>query len=285
MKKIIILGSGGMLGHMVCTYLNNTGKYIIKDVSYPTSFRSESYILDITNKIAVEQYIFLEKPDIVINCIGILIKGSILDPANAIYINSYFPHALSKIVREIGGRSVHISTDCVFSGKKGLYSESDSVDAADIYGLSKALGEIYLNPDLTIRTSIIGPELKTNGEGLFHWFILSDGKIHGYTKAFWTGVTTLELSKAIDAAIEQNLSGLYHLSNSIKISKNNLLNILKKIWNKSNIEIEPIEGKNVDKSLITSRVDFKYQTPSYEKMLIELRDFMIKNKSLYNQYF
>ena len=284
MKKIIIRGSAGMLGHMVYTHLKGTGRYLIKDASFPVKFSDSSLLLDVTDKLAVECYIISEKPDIIINCVGILIKGSISDPSNAIYINSFLPHQLSKLLRQWGGRLIHISTDCVFSGKKGCYSEIDYTDARDIYGLSKILGEVVNEHDLTIRTSIIGPELKPNGEGLFHWFSKQKGKVNGYTKAYWSGVTTLELSKAIDAAIEQNIAGLYHISNGEKISKNDLLQLIRKIWNRSEIEIEPSEGKTVDKSLTTSRNDFKFEVNSYEYMLNELCEFMKSNPPMYKQY-
>lgn len=285
MKKIMILGSAGMLGHMVYTYLKGTGKYLIKNASFPYKFNNSSKLLDVTDKLAVEHYILSEKPEIVINCVGILIKGSILNPSNAIYINSYLPHQISKLLQQWGGRLIHISTDCVFSGDKGCYSEIDFTDARDTYGLSKILGEVVNDQDLTIRTSLIGPELNPDGEGLFHWFNKQKGKVNGYTKAYWSGVTTLELAKAIDAAIEQNISGLHHLSNGEKISKNDLLQLIKKIWNRCDIEIEPSDGKTVDKSLITSRDNFKYKVDSYEHMLIDLCEFMKSNTSMYKQYY
>lgn len=285
MKKIMILGSAGMLGHMVYTYLKNSGKYIVIDSSYPNKFNDSSILLDITDKFELEHYLNREKPDIIVNCIGILINGSISNPANAIYLNSYLPHQLSSMIRRWSGKLIQISTDCVFSGHKGYYSEADFTDARDIYGLSKILGEINNENDLTIRTSIIGPELKMNGEGLFHWFSRQHGQVKGYTKAYWSGVTTLELSKAIDAAIEQNLSGLYHLSKDEKISKSDLLQLIKRIWNRNDIQIVPSDNKTVDKSLITQRKDFTFKVNSYEQMLNELLEFMKTNSSMYKQYY
>ena len=134
-------------------------------------------------------------------------------------------------MRKVGGMLIHISTDCVFSGNKGNYIETDYRDARDIYGLSKALGEIDNENDLTIRTSIIGPELKTNGEGLFHWFLSQKGNVYGYTDAIWGGVTTLEFAKAIDCAIEQRITGLINLTNKVPISKYELLKLSQKIFN------------------------------------------------------
>lgn len=284
MKKILVLGSAGMLGHIVFNYLNELNKYEIKDASYPVKVRPESLLLDVTNKIQIEQTIENIKPDVIINCIGILIKGSQDDPSNAIYLNAYLPHQLAKLQRKHGGKLIHISTDCVFSGEKGSYTETDFKDARDTYGLSKALGEIVNDLDLTFRTSIIGPELKEKGEGLFHWFMSQKGEIKGYTNAFWGGVTTLELAKAIDQAIDHQLTGLYHITNGQAISKFELISLFKKIWNKKDIEIKPFEGKVADKSLKSVRKDFDFSVNSYEQMLLDQFEWMEHHKSMYNNY-
>lgn len=281
MKKVMILGSAGMLGHMVYNYLTETNNFQIIDTSFPIKAYDNSYLLDVTNKLEVESYIKAEKPDVVVNCIGILIKASQTDPSNAIYLNSYFPHQLSKLLRETGGKLIHISTDCVFSGKKGAYSETDFRDADDIYGRSKALGEVNNDHDLTLRTSIIGPDLKENGEGLFQWFMKQSGEINGFTQAFWGGVTTLELAKAIEVAINQEVTGLIHITNGSKISKYELISLIKKIYNVGRISINPIEGKLENKSLIFTRKDFKYDVPSYEEMLKSQYKFMTDHKDFY----
>lgn len=285
MKKILILGSGGMLGHMVYHYLKGLNKYTIIDASFPNKLNDQSKLLDVTNAVDLKNFIELEKPDVVVNCIGILIKGSQTDPSNAIYLNSYFPHQLAKILRQTKGRLIHVSTDCVFTGSKGSYTETDFKDARDTYGLSKALGEVENDTDVTLRTSIVGPELKEKGEGLFHWFMQQTGTIKGYTKTFWGGVTTLELAKVVDQVIEQNTTGLIHITNREPISKYDLILLFKKEFNKNDIEIEPIEGKDSDKSLTSVRNDLKYQVSSYEKMVGDMKIFMENNKSLYqNQY-
>ena len=229
MKKILLFGATGMAGHMVYYFLRETKKYKIDNVVFRNKLTEDSIQLDVTNNNAVSKLVKTIKPDIIINCIGVLIKGSKENPDNAILLNAYFPHLLKRLSDEVNATLIHISTDCVFSGKKGNYSEIDFRDADDVYGRSKALGEIINEKDLTIRTSIIGPELKENGEGLFHWFMKNSGNVNGYTNAYWGGVTTLELAKAIDVAIENNLTGLVHLSNGEKISKFDLLNLIKKV--------------------------------------------------------
>jgi dTDP-4-dehydrorhamnose reductase len=280
MKKILILGSAGMLGHVVYTYLNEVNKYELFNASFPNKFRPDSILLDATNKEQVEVTINKIKPDIIINCIGILIKGSQKDPSSAIYLNSFLPHQLSKLCFNHGGKLIHISTDCVFSGAKGNYSEDDHTNANDVYGRSKALGEVVNDRDLTIRTSIIGPELKKDGEGLFHWFMNQTGTIKGYTQALWSGVTTLEVAKAIDVAIEQNVKGLIHLTNGEIISKFELLNLLKQVWEKSSLTIIPDNCKALDKSLLRS-AKFEYTVPSYMQMLIEQFEWVGAHEEMY----
>lgn len=279
-KKLLLLGATGMAGHVAYYYLNATGKYEITNVVFRNKLTDDSILLDITDKLAIEQLIIEKKPDIILNCIGVLIKGSQLFPDNAILINAYFPHLLERLAAEINAKLIHISTDCVFSGLKGNYSENDIRDADDTYGKSKGLGEVINNKDLTIRTSIIGPELKENGEGLFHWFMNQKGQINGYTGAYWGGVTTLELVKAIDSAIDQNIVGLVHLTNGEKISKYDLISLFKEIWKRDDIIVMPYEGKSVDKSLLKSTI-FKYTVPTYETMVKQQYEWMYEQRQLY----
>jgi dTDP-4-dehydrorhamnose reductase len=285
MKKIMLLGSAGMLGHMVYNYLKSLNKYNVVDASFPEKLHEGSKLLDVTNKTELEDFITSEKPDILVNCIGILLRGSKDDPSNAIYLNALLPHQLSKMLRANGGKLIHISTDCVFSGEKGNYIETDFKDARDTYGLSKALGEVDNDHDLTMRTSIIGPNLKEKGEGLFHWYMQQSGKINGFTKMFWGGVTTLELAKAIDAAVDQNITGLIHITNGQPISKFEMVSLFKKIWKTDHIQINPVEGKVADKSLNSNRNDFDFEVSSYEQMLYHMKIFMDENKNLYSKIY
>ncbi|MFZ4400955.1 MAG: dTDP-4-dehydrorhamnose reductase family protein [Bacteroidales bacterium] len=282
-KKVLLLGASGMAGHVVYYYLKESNRYDITNVVFRQKLTEESIILDVSNKDEVADFVLATKPDIIINCIGILIKGSMNHPDNAILINAYFPHLLKRLSDEVGAKLFHISTDCVFSGKKGAYAENDFRDADDVYGRSKALGEIINDKDVTIRTSIIGPELKKNGEGLFHWFMQQNGEINGFTSAYWGGVTTLELAKAIDTAIINNFSGLLHLTNGEKISKYEMLSLFKKIWQKDAIIIKESEGKNVDKSLISTH-EISENIPSYEKMMDEMFEWMQNHPDLYRLY-
>lgn len=282
-KRVLVFGATGMAGHIAYYYLRTTGKYDMKNVVFRHKLTDDSIIVNVTDSDAVRDAVRLIKPDIIVNCIGVLIKGSKEHPDNAIFINAYFPHFLKNLSDEVGAKLIHISTDCVFSGKKGHYTEDDFRDADDVYGRSKALGEVINEKDLTIRTSIIGPELKKNGEGLFHWFMMQHGQVNGFKTAIWGGVTTLELAKAIEYTIDNNLSGLIQLSNGIGISKYDLLCLFKDIWHKDDVDILPFNGNGVDKSIAKSN-RIEYRVPEYHQMLEDLYGWMTEHKDLYQQY-
>lgn len=284
MKKILLFGATGMAGHVVYYYLRETGEYDITNVVYRTKLTEDSIVVDVTDRDVVARVIDAVRPEIIINCIGVLIGGSKEHPDNAILINAYFPHLLKKLSDNVGAKLIHISTDCVFSGKKGNYTENDFRDADDVYGRSKALGEIVNDKDLTIRTSIIGPELKQNGEGLFHWFMHQRGLINGYKMAIWGGVTTLELAKAIEQAILQKKTGLIQLSNGIGISKYDLLNLFKELWGRNDLEIFPYDANGINKSIAKSEL-FNYEVPDYRQMLVLQKEWMKKYSLLYSSIY
>lgn len=252
-KKVLVLGSTGMLGHQVVNYLSQFDEYEVVDISYRNKLRDSTIILDVTNRDLLEKTIVDIKPNFIVNCIGVLINGANSDIANAIYL----PHQLKNISENINAKLIHISTDCVFSGQRGKYVESDERDGKDTYAKTKGLGEVIDNKHVTLRTSIIGLELKTNGEGLFHWFMNQSGSINGFTKAIWSGVTTIELAKAVKWAIENDITGLYHVTNNKDINKYDLLNLFKK-YTQKDIVINQVDGKKVDKSFIDTRKEMNY---------------------------
>jgi dTDP-4-dehydrorhamnose reductase len=193
------------------------------------------------------------RPDVVINCLGItkhLEGGS--DPLMAIPINAYFPHYLNALCKQYGGRLIHISSDCVFSGKRGEYLEGDTADAEDFYGRSKALGEVIQGPAITLRTSTIGHELNS-AFGLLDWFLGQKDSCQGFKKAYYSGVTTLELATIIEKYVIPNpeLQGLYHVGAN-KISKFDLLTQIASIYGKK-IEIVPNYTFKIDRSLNSDR--------------------------------
>ena len=281
-KKILVLGSTGMLGHQVVSYFLNFDDYDVIDIAFRSKLREKTIVSDVTNKTTFEKIVTELKPDFIVNCIGILIHGS-SNVENAIYLNAYLPHQLKKISKNIGAKLIHISTDCVFSGDKGGYIETDVKDGKGVYSQTKKLGEIEDDANLTLRTSIIGPELKNNGEGLFHWFMNQQGDITGFTRAIWSGVTTIELAKAIKWSIDNDITGLYHVTNNTSISKYDLLKLFQK-YTKKDINIKSSSGKDVDKSFIDTRLSMDYEISSYDQMISDMVSLIDNNRPLYSQY-
>tara|TARA_B100001250_G_scaffold313148_1_gene275191 strand:+ start:5017 stop:5889 length:873 start_codon:yes stop_codon:yes gene_type:complete len=284
-KRIMILGSTGMLGHMLFFYLKKNKKFKIYNLSFRKKLNSKSIICDIHNISDLKKILKRIKPEIIINSIGILPQNPKFNKINSIFINSLFPQRLKEISKELNSKIIQISTDCVFDGKRGKYSENDIPNEIKTYGLTKILGEITGTQHLTIRTSIIGPELKKEGKGLLHWVFNENGKIKGYNKAIWGGITTLELSKVIEYCISYNISGLYHVTNGESISKYDLLNLIKREFKLNQIEIIKDSSIIYDRSLISERSDINYKFSSYDKMISELNLFYSINKDLYSYRF
>ena len=282
--KVLILGSTGLIGHQVFNYLDDKNRYKLFNISFRKKLNHKSIICNVRNQNEFVAIIKSVRPDVIVNCIGILIKGASLDPENAIYINAYMPHMLMKIADEMNSKLIHISTDCVFSGNQKLpYKEFDFKDGKDTYAKTKGLGEIINDKHLTLRTSVIGPELKTDGEELFHWFMNQKEEVNGYTNAIWSGVTTYVLSKSVDWAIENKITGLYHITNNKTIDKYKLLTLIKK-YTKKNILIHPFNEKIINKSFVDTRNQLNFEIPSYDETIKEMVEIIKKNKKLYSQY-
>lgn len=279
-KKLLVLGMNGMAGHVVFHYLQNTQKHQVYGIARNIENTEKTFNLDVSDTVELNKIINDHQFDYIINCIGILNNDAESNPSKAIWFNSYFPHFLEEITKNLQSKVIHISTDCVFNGKQGNYSETAIKNGEGFYAQSKALGEIDNSKDLTIRTSIIGPELNTKGIGLFNWFMNQQGEINGYTTAVWSGVTTLELAKALEYVILHPLNGIVHLTNGLTINKFDLLHLFKEVWDKKEIKIEAYEGKVVDKSLKKSE-RFNYQVPGYKEMLVDQFNWIQKFANLY----
>ena len=283
-NKVLILGSSGLIGHQIYNYLQENSDFNLSNISYTRKLNNNTILIDARK----EQYFFdlirHIEPNYIVNCIGVLINKAKQDFKSAMSLNAHLPQNLEKLANLINAKLIHMSTDCVFSGDKHLpYVETDEKDGRDTYAKTKSLGEIYSKKHLTIRTSVIGPEI-INGSGeLFHWFMNQSGVIQGFTKAIWSGVTTIELAKAIKWFINNNTTGLYHLTNGIPIKKYDLLHLFKKYTN-HNIEIEKVDGVVTNKSFVDTRQEINYKLPTYDEMT---RDMVLltKNKRiLYSHY-
>ena len=177
-----------------------------------------------------------------------------------------------------------MSTDCVFSGKRGGYTEEDVPDGATFYDRSKALGELEDGKNITLRNSIVGPDIKAKGIGLMNWFLQQAGPVNGFTRAMWTGQTTLQLAKTMEAAAMERAHGLYNMVPDCSISKYDLLGLFNRYLRNGSVQINPADSFVADKSLKRTRFDFDYSIPDYDTMVRELARWMTEHKHLYPHY-
>lgn len=267
--KLLILGGNGMAGHILVNYFRRQGRhsvfYTTRDPKDPNGL-----VMDAADCVMVEKVVEAVRPDVIVNAIGVLNQFAERDKIAAYHINGFLPHRLARAADIACARLIHISTDCVFSGTRGGYREDDKPDGTSVYALTKALGEVRAPGHVTIRTSIIGPEIRPGGIGLMHWFMSSKGAVSGYRKVLWNGVTTLELAKAVDSLLDSPVSGLIHLAYPEPISKHDLLLLFREIWSRTDIAVAPSDEPVQDRTLIQARSDWKYEVPHYRKMLEEL---------------
>lgn len=281
--KFLVLGSNGMAGHIISLYLKERGHEVLGFARSKSRYVS-SICGDAEDTALLRQVIGEGHFDAVINCIGILNQFAESNHARATFLNAYLPHFLADITSEMNTQIIHMSTDCVFSGKRGQYTESDFRDGETFYDRSKALGELEDHKNLTLRNSIVGPDIKASGIGLMNWFLQQNGRVNGYTKAMWTGQTTLQVAKTMEVAAKERITGLYNMVPDTNISKYELLKLFNKYLRNNEVEIIPVEGIVADKSLKRTRVDFNYQIPDYEFMVKELADWMRTHREMYPHY-
>jgi dTDP-4-dehydrorhamnose reductase len=272
-----------MAGHMISLYMKEHGHYIVgfdkQEVTHCESITGNAKDLSLLEEIVRQtQY------DSIINCIGVLNEYAEQNKELAVFLNSYLPHFLACVTKDSSTQIIHMSTDCVFSGKSGGYTEDSLRDGESFYDRTKALGELEDSKNITLRCSIVGPDMNESGIGLFNWFMKQTGKIRGYTKAIWTGVTTLELAKAMEYAAQKKASGLYNLVYTESISKYNLLQLFNNLARADKIDIEPHGGIVIDKSLKRTRFEFDYVVPDYETMISEMVAWIANHKYLYSHY-
>jgi dTDP-4-dehydrorhamnose reductase len=278
--RVLILGGDGMLGHQLLKSLSprhdvrvtvrqELANYAACDLFH----RGNAYAgIDVRRWEDLAVVIGDFAPNAIVNAVGIVKqRPSAHESIPSLEINALLPHRLAALCRAAGARLIHVSTDCVFSGSTGNYVETDASDAADLYGKSKFLGEVDAAPALTLRTSIIGPEL-TRKTGLLEWFLAQQGTVKGFRGAIYSGFTTLEISRIIDRILTgfPSAHGLYHVS-SDPISKYDLLLLLRKHFRRD-IEIVPDDVFQCDRSLNSDRFrrEFAYSPPTWDAMCQEL---------------
>jgi len=283
-QRVLVLGATGMLGNTVFRSLSES-----RNLRVFGSVRSDQLLrflperlhdnvisaVDVQSADSLLSLFDAARPDIVINCIGLIKQlEEAKDTLLAVPINTMLPHQLARLCATMSARLIHISTDCVFDGKKGGYVESDPADAQDLYGRSKHLGEVDYPNAVTLRTSIIGPELGTS-IGLLGWFLSSEGEIHGHSNAIFSGLPTIELSEVIRDRVIPNpqLHGVYHVA-AEAISKYDLLNLVSRIYGKS-IRIVPDRNPVINRSLNADRffAATGYRAPDWPSMIEKMRSF------------
>ncbi|HRT81784.1 MAG TPA: sugar nucleotide-binding protein [Oscillospiraceae bacterium] len=281
--KFLVFGASGMAGHTIALYLTEKGHDVtgfdLREVNF-----CKSIVGDARNTERIRNIIEEGEYDALLNCIGLLNQFADENKELAVFLNSYFPHYLACVTKTMPTQVIHMSTDCVFSGKRGGYREDDLRDGETFYDRSKALGELEDNKNITLRNSIIGPDINANGIGLFNWFMKQKGTINGYRKALWTGLTTLQLAKIMEAAAEKKATGLYNMVNNSPINKYDLLNLFNLYLRNNSVEILPTDDLVVDKSLIRTRFEFDFEVPSYETMVKEMAEWILAHKEMYPHY-
>lgn len=267
--RLLIIGSDGMVGHVVSLYLKKHGHEI-------TDCSKNDAMLD--NYIVLADMIKKGNFDAVINCTAIINQDAEADKVGAVKVNALLPHFLETVTADMDTVVVHRSTDCIFSGNKGNYTLEDWPDAASFYARSKALGEIDNEKDITIRTSLIGPEIDENGSGLFNWFYNQKGEVNGFANSIWTGLTTIEFSREIEWLLENKKHGIFQLVPDYAIGKYDLLVLFEKYY-PGDRQIKRIDNKRIDKSLVP--ICGGLTVPDYETQIAEMRKWTDDHKDMY----
>lgn len=282
--KILVLGATGMLGNAVFRHFRGQPGFdthaTVRSGAARRHFAATDAerlhtgvdALDFDSVVSV----FAEvRPDVVVNAIGVIKQlASANDPLHAIPINSLFPHRLARLCDVAGARLIHVSTDCVFSGSRGGYRESDQPDAYDLYGRSKLMGEVDYPHAITLRTSIIGHELGS-AHALVDWFLSQTGRVKGFTKAVFSGVPTIELARIIQHAVlpRPELHGLYHVA-AAPISKYDLLSLVARAYDKS-IGMDADDKLVIDRSLVADRFNTAtgYHPAGWPALISDMKEF------------
>lgn len=282
--KFLILGCNGMAGHIISLYLTEQGHDVTgfartKSAYVPTIVGDASDFELLKGVLAAGKY------DAVINAIGLLNQFAENNHSAAALLNGYLPHFLAAATEETSTQVIHMSTDCVFSGKDGQYAETSLPDGVTFYDRSKAMGELNDGKNLTLRNSIVGPDIKASGIGLLNWFMQQPGpSVNGFIGAIWTGQTTLQLAKTMEEAAKQRAHGLINAVPSESITKYELLKLFNKHLRGNSLVINPVDSVTADKSLIRTNFEFDYMIPDYETMISDMADWMRAHRSLYPHY-
>lgn len=283
LRRVLILGVTGMLGHTLMRELSRDESFDVHGSARCTKVLEKVFPKELLSKVTpiidanemglIRGLLERVQPDIVVNCIGVIKQDpAVQDASRTIALNSLFPHLLAEACGERNMRMIHISTDCVFSGRKGKYVESDNPDPVDLYGRSKLLGEVSGAPALTLRTSFIGHEIESN-ISLVDWFLSQSGDVSGFTNAIYSGLTAIEFSRMLTSVVfpRDDLTGLYHVA-STPISKYDLLSVIAKVYDWTG-KLVPFSDFECDRSLSADafHCETGYIAPEWPEMITQMR--------------
>lgn len=281
--RFLVLGASGMAGHLISLYLKERGHMVVGFSRRGVPFLDKQVLGDVRDVELLKDSIEEGNFDVVINCVGVLNKAAETNP-DAAWINGQLPHVLADLTSNMTTRVFHMSTDCVFAGNTGPYTEKSAPDGELAYDRTKAAGELDDGKNLTFRNSIVGPDMNSGGIGLLNWFMQQPGPVKGFTGAIWTGLTTLELAKAMEHEAGEGAHGLVNMVPEGSINKFDLLQLFNRELRGAAVEITPDAGLQLDKTLVRTNFEPSYLPKPYPGQVREMAGWIREHRELYPHY-
>lgn len=282
--RFLVLGCSGMAGHAISIYLKERGHRVVGFSRGGVPFLDEQVVGDARSEALIAETLSEGGFDVAVNCVGVLNRYAERDPEGAAYLNGELPHVLARLTEGTRTRVFHMSTDCVFAGNTGPYTEDSLPDGGTVYDRTKATGELRDGKDLTFRCSIVGPDTDPAGIGLLNWFMAQEGPVRGYSGAIWTGLTTLELAKAMERAASEDVRGLVNMVPPASISKLGLLRLFDEHLRGGSVEIVPDGSVKLDKTLVRTNFDSSFRPKGYAEQVAEMAAWIKAHRGLYPHY-
>lgn len=279
--RILVIDGHALAGGMIFQYLSERTQHELFFTSQEKERRPNSLYLDAKDPVMVEKLVEVIRPHIIINSIGLINDLARQQEIDAYRINGLLPQQLADLADRQKSRLIHLSTDSVFLGDRGFYEERHVPDGNTVYAKTRSLGEVRRAPHLTIRTSLLGPDPDCSCCGLLSWFLRQRGTVKGFVRVPWNGITTLELAKFVHDVIDRPkvMSGIVHLASEEKINKYELLELLRTIFHKEDVVIQPDDAIALNRTLKSTREDLDYVIPRHHQMLSELYQWMASHGS------
>ena len=267
--KVLIIGSGGMLGYVTFRYLEDQGYQVLGLTR--TKALPGMLLMDATDESAMRHFLREESFDAIVNCAALLLRASEERKCEAVRLNAWLPHFLEEYCAQFQTYLIQVSTDAVFSGLRGGYQEDDPADADSFYGKSKLLGEVNSKYALTVRSEFWGLDINPEGSGLLQWFLRQENCVFGYARAVFNGVSNLEFARFADRALQNRWTGVYHLCAKGALSKYDFLRLAGRTFSKSTMVVRD-ERVHIDRSLRTLRADIPYRQKTFQQMMGEMQE-------------